>query len=262
MNQNPKPYTPSDQPGANTPETPVGIPVQWNPPGRPPYVSYVLLGITAVFYLAQMASESLLGADWLAFYGMKINSLIMAGEVWRLITPIFLHGSITHIAFNLYALYIFGPGLETHYGHKRFLLLYLLAGFAGNATSFFMTPGPSLGASTALFGLIAAEAVFIYKNRILFGLRTRPMLFQILFVVVLNFMLGLTPNSNIDNWGHLGGMLGGLVFAWTAGPVWQMQRKETYLTMVNQVTRKQVIIASAVILVLFTSAILIKRFFL
>ena len=84
--------------------------------------------------------------------GAKVNELILAGQVWRLITPILLHASILHIGFNMYALFVIGPQLERFYGHGRFLLLYLIAGFTGNVLSFVLSPNPSLGASTSVLG--------------------------------------------------------------------------------------------------------------
>ncbi len=118
----------------------------------------------------------------------------------------------------MYALLIFGPELERAYGHWRYLALYFLAGFAGNVLSFIFTPADSLGASTAIFGLVAAEAVFVYQNRDLFGKRTRQVLLNLLLVVVVNFALGLTPGSLVNNFGHLGGLIGGAIFAWFARP--------------------------------------------
>jgi rhomboid protease GluP len=110
-----------------------------------------------------------LGFDVPAALGMKVNELIIHGQIWRLITPVLLHGSILHLGFNMYALYILGPGLERFYGHWRFLTLYLLAGFAGNVMSFIFSPNPSLGASTAIFGLLGAQGVFLYHNRGIYG---------------------------------------------------------------------------------------------
>ena len=134
-----------------------------------------------------------------------------------------LHGNIIHIAFNMYALYSLGAGLEAYYGHGRFLLIYILGGFCGNVASFLMTQASSLGASTAVFALVAAEGIFVYKNRYLFGKRSRSILTNIVMVVVVNLMMGLQPG--IDNWGHLGGLLGGLAFAWFAGPLLTPRRE-------------------------------------
>lgn len=179
-------------------------------------VSYILVGVTVLIYLLQLLSQWLWGFDVPVVLGVKANELIVKGQWWRLVTPIFLHGSPFHIFLNMYALLILGPGLERYYGRLRFLTLYLLAGFAGNATSFFFSPHDSLGSSTAIFGLIGAQAIFIYQNRQLFGGQAMRALFNVLFVALINFIIGLLPM--IDNWGHLGGFLGGGLFAWIAGP--------------------------------------------
>jgi len=187
-----------------------------------PVVTYVLLGLTVFVFALQYLSQSLSANhyDWPYMLGAKVNELILAGQVWRLITPILLHASILHIGFNMYALFVIGPQLERFYGHWRFLLLYLIAGFTGNVLSFVLSPNPSLGASTSVFGLVAAEAVFIYRNRKLFGDKARGMLVNLGVVIVINLLLGLQPG--IDNWGHLGGLAGGLIFAWVAGPLFKV----------------------------------------
>lgn len=197
-----------------------GVRVQVRLPERKAWLTYVLLGVTIAMYLMQLASESLLGYDLPGVYGMKINEAIILGQVWRLLTPVFLHGSIMHIGFNMYALYIFGRGLEKRYGTARFAMLYFMGALAGNTLSFLLSSNPSLGASTAIFGLAAAEGVFIYTNRQFFGRAGRSMLMNILTILGVNLLLGLSPG--IDNWGHLGGLVGGAIFAWFAGPVYKI----------------------------------------
>jgi len=183
-----------------------------------PLVTYVLLGFTILVYIGQNLSQSMYGVDLLTVYGAKVNQAILAGQLWRLVTPIFLHGSIAHIGFNMYALFILGPGLERAYGRTRYLLLYFISGIAGNVVSFYFSPYASIGASTSLFGLVSAEAVFIYRNR-QFVRQARSLLFQLGLIVVVNLFFGLAPGTNIDNWGHLGGLVGGLAFAWPGGPL-------------------------------------------
>lgn len=208
----------SDPASSNPPR----IQVKLRAAAEKPLVTYVILGLTVFVFALQYLSQSLSVAkyDWPYILGAKVNELILAGQVWRLITPILLHASILHIGFNMYALFVIGPQLERFYGHWRFLLLYLIAGFTGNVLSFVLSPNPSLGASTSVFGLVAAEAVFIYRNRKLFGERARGMLVNLGVVIVINLLLGLQPG--IDNWGHLGGLAGGLIFAWVAGPLFKM----------------------------------------
>ena len=183
-----------------------------------PYVTFVLIAICVVLFLLQMLSQFLFsGDDYLYYFGGKINEFILAGQLWRLFTPMFLHGSIIHIGFNMYALYNLGPGLELHYGRWRYLGLFLLSGFAGNVFSFMFSENPSLGSSTAIFGLLGAEGVFLYQNRALFGEVARRALIQLASIAAINLVIGLSPG--IDNWGHIGGLVGGTLFAWFAGPL-------------------------------------------
>ena len=206
------------------PPAPTAHPVRatYTPPAKTPFVTYTIMGITIFIFILQLATESLLGTDLPALYGMKVNEWIAEGQLWRLFTPMLLHGGLIHILFNMYALRSFGPALEQHYGHGRFLLLYLLAGFAGNVASLALSPNPSLGASTSLFGLFGAEAVFLYHNRELFGERARAALNQIVMLAIVNLFIGLSI-PRIDNWGHIGGLIGGLLFAWFAGPVLKLE---------------------------------------
>ena len=185
-------------------------------PQNPPVMTYVLLAVTVLVYLLQMLGPIVYGQDVVALLGMKSNQAIAAGQWWRLITPMFLHGGILHIGFNMYALYVLGPGLERFYGKWAFLLLYLVSGVAGNVFSYIFSPYNSLGASTAIFGLLAAQGVFLYQHRELFGKSAQRSLANVVFIAVINFVIGLSPG--IDNWGHLGGFIGGALFAWFAGP--------------------------------------------
>ena len=198
-----------------------------------PIVTYTILAVTVLVYLLQMATQySGTGIDLPAAWGMKVNNLIVAGQFWRLITPVFLHGSIIHIAFNMYALLIFGPGLERFYGHGRYLALYFISGFAGNVASFLFSSANSLGSSTAIFGLLGAEAVFLYQNRKLYGQRAQRALINLVVIAGINLVIGLQPG--IDNWGHIGGLLGGTLFAWFAGPVLRLEGSYPNLTLTDQ----------------------------
>ena len=203
---------------ANAPQRPQVPPrVKIELPKVTPLVTYTFMALSVLVFLLQIASQYLQGVDIPAAYGMKVNEYILQGELWRLFTPMLLHGSFLHIGFNMYALYIFGPTLERHFGHWRFLALYVLSGFAGNVISFLFSPAPSLGASTAIFGLLGAQGVFLYQNRELFGQNARRALVNIITVAAINLFLGLS--SGIDNWGHVGGLAGGLLFTWFGGPL-------------------------------------------
>jgi rhomboid protease GluP len=181
-------------------------------------MAYIILGVTVVVYLLQELSRFALGGiDLPAGLGLKANQAIMEGQVWRLFTPLLLHASLLHIGANMYSLYALGPGLEIHYGRWRFLAVYILSGFSGNVFSFIFTTNNSLGASTAIFGLVGAYGVFLYQNRVLLGDRARKSLMNVIVIAAINLLIGLS--GGIDNWGHVGGLIGGLIFAWWGGPL-------------------------------------------
>lgn len=218
VNEFPTPPTLPENPVEQVPQPVLKPRIRLILKARIPSVTYFFLGSTILVFLLQYLSVATLKIDILEYFGMKINTAILAGQVWRLITPIWLHAGLLHIFSNMYALLVIGPGLEQQYGHWRFLMLYLLCGFAGNTLSFLFSDANSLGASTAIFGLIGAEAVFLLQNRKLLGQRANRMLINIGMVIALNLAISFSPG--IDLWGHLGGLITGLVFAWWAGPVW------------------------------------------
>ena len=220
--------------------------VQVELPDTPPYVINTIFGVTIFLFLLQLASQYLFGYDLLVEYGVKDNRLIAEGQLWRLITPTFLHGGIIHIAFNMYALRLFGRRLERFFGHGRILLLYLLSGFGGNVISMMFTTSPSLGSSTAIFGLLGAEAIFIYQNRKIFGKMSQRALSSIVSVALINLVIGLSPG--IDNWGHIGGLAAGIIFTWFGGPVMGVVGIAPYAKLEDQRQSNEVLLAVAIVL--------------
>lgn len=149
--------------------------------------------------------------------GAKVNADIAAGQLHRLFTPMFLHASISHLAVNSFSLYSTGPSVESWFGHARFVSLYLISGVCGNLLSFLLTPTPSVGASGAIFGLVGATAVLLARHRRILGPRSTKGLNSLAYIVIVNFGMGMN-GGRIDNWGHLGGLVGGALFAYLAGP--------------------------------------------
>ncbi len=242
------------------PPPPTGSPYSTQPQQRRirrsanlPYVTYFMIGSCILVFLVQMLTQNSSGGDLLSTLGDKNNAAIIQGQYWRLFTPMWLHGSILHIVFNMYALVIFGSNLERFYGHVRYLLLYLLSGFAGNVVSFMMSPAESLGASTAIFGLIAAQGVFIYQNRTLIR-NARSLLINTIAIAGINLVLGLSPG--IDNWGHLGGLIGGLAFAWSAGPIWEQNAQ--YGVRAVPRSNQRVILVAIGVLIVFSALVVLK----
>jgi rhomboid protease GluP len=117
--------------------------------------------------------------------------------------------------------------------------------------SFIFSEIPSLGASTAIFGLIGAEAVFLYQNRRLLAGQFRSAIGNVLFIIAINlFLVGSLPG--IDNWGHIGGLLGGLMFTWFASPLWKVE--PNFLggfQLVDKRSMREVVTGAALVLVVF-----------
>jgi len=243
---NPYPISGEPVPPQGTePELNQGRMVQVQLPNTKPVVTYVLMALTVLIYLLQLASQYLLKLDIPFLLGAKVNELIAAGQVWRLFTPMLLHGSILHIGFNMYALYVFGLPLERYYGHGRYLAMYILAGFAGNTLSFAFSSAVALGASTAIFGLLGAEGVFLYRNWKIFGESAKRSLQNLIILAAINLIIGLA--GNFDNWGHVGGLLGGAAFAWLAGPVLKLEMGFGEARVVDTHSTKDAWIAGALI---------------
>ncbi len=235
-------------------------PVAVSMPTAAPRMTYTILGITVVVYLLQLLTQvrSWLRSgdcDW-ARNPMRPSALDNYGAFSR---PCCCTVSILHIGFNMYALYIIGIGLERRFGHGRFLLLYILSGFAGSVFSFLLSSADSIGASGAIFGLIGAEGIFLYQNRKLLGDQVKRGINNVIFIVVLNLFLGLSPG--IDNWAHVGGLMGGLIFAWFAGPLWEVQGMAPNLHVEDQREPRDVIVGFTVVTIMFCTLAAIGMWF-
>jgi membrane associated rhomboid family serine protease len=127
------------------------------------------------------------------------------GSYWRLITAMFLHYGIIHLAFNMWALWAIGRTLEATLGPVRYIALYLLAGIGGNVAALLASPNAlSAGASTAIFGLFAA--FFVIARRM--GSDTR----QIVILLVINLVITFTL-PGLSWAGHIGGLVSGALVA-------------------------------------------------
>ena len=257
MNQEPLRFDEAQRKPSTPEVVPPQQPVRVSLPQSAPYVTYALIGVTVAFYILQVVSVAVFGyptsygnIDWLELFGARINDFIRAGQVWRLLTPALLHGSIPHIFFNMYALYSLGIGLERYFGRQRYLLLYVLGAFTGNVTSFLFTTGYSVGASTAIFGLIGAEAVFLIQNRKMFAGQFNRAIGNVVFVILINlFLVGSIPG--IDNWGHIGGLIGGLMFTSFAGPLWEVESSFLGYSLVDKRPVRDVMVGAAVVMLIF-----------
>jgi rhomboid protease GluP len=180
--------------------------------GRP-VLTFAFLAINIVMFIWIEMVGSSMDPSTLIEYGAKWNPAILEGEYWRLITPMFLHIGWVHLAFNSMALFFLGGAVERIFGSKRFLWMYFFAGFTGALASFAFTPNLSAGASGAIFGCFGALLYFGLKRRNLFF---RTMGMDIIFILVFNLGIGFVVPM-IDNYGHIGGLVGGFMAAAMVG---------------------------------------------
>jgi len=147
-------------------------------------------------------------------FGANNDYLVRNGEYYRLLTSIFLHGSLVHLILNMYSLYIIGPQIESFFGKIKFLVIYLISGISGSLLSIaFMHNTISIGASGAIFGLLGSLLYFGYYYRAYLGNVVKS---QILPIIIINLMIGfLLPN--IDNGAHIGGLIGGVLATMAVG---------------------------------------------
>jgi rhomboid protease GluP len=188
-----------------------------------PKVTRVILGVLLAMFFVQVVYGILVYDSWMGFMGAgdvqplvdlgaKVNEYIAQGEYWRLFTATLLHGGIVHLMFNLYALFAIGPTLEAYLGWRRFLIIYVLGGLFGSLLSYAFSGSISVGASGAIFGIIGATTVYFFRYRDNFGAQGRAILQNMVVVIVINLIFGFSAGG-IDNWGHIGGLLGGALVA-------------------------------------------------
>lgn len=230
------------------------LPKEPKPRDHRPIITISLTVLTGLVFLVQVLTEQFHGVDLPVAYGAKFGPPILFGQYWRLITPIFLHGSIMHLLSNMYSLVILGVQLEPAWGHDNFLIYYLICGFAGNTFSYLFSPETvSVGASSSIFGLISGVAMLILLNRRFFP-NWRNALVRISSVILINFSIGLS--GNIDNWAHLGGFLAGILLSYLAGPKYQWFRDDANHRIVildKRTTRQRIVAYVVVILILSVS---------
>jgi len=173
-------------------------------------ITKIIIGINIFMYLiTAFLSKSILSSDIrvLVFLGAKANSFINNGEYYRLITSMFLHGGLIHLALNMYALNSIGPLIENYFGKVKYLIIYFISGILSSYFSYLFSPSVSIGASGAIFGVLGATLIIAYKNRKRGG---KEFLNNIISVIVVNLILGFSI-PNVDNFGHIGGLIGGII---------------------------------------------------
>ncbi|GAA2683938.1 rhomboid family intramembrane serine protease [Nonomuraea recticatena] len=167
-----------------------------------PYVTWAVLGINLLAFALQWLTGQQITTD----FGMWVAGVAINDQYYRMITAAFLHGSVFHILFNSYALYLVGPQLERAFGHVKFTALYLLSALGGSVLGYWFDDPRTLtvGASGAIFGLFAA--IFVVGRRLRFDVRGVAVLIVINLVITFVF-------PGISWTGHIGGLITGAVLA-------------------------------------------------
>ncbi|NTW00187.1 MAG: rhomboid family intramembrane serine protease [Oscillochloris sp.] len=213
------PPLPSLQAPVGPPAARIASPLR-QPFPRTPASMALLWAIVIIYVLSSAISGGIFQPTLaaLVLLGAKVNEFIAGGAYWRLLASTFLHANLIHIFFNGYALYALGPETERIYGTRRFLTLYILAGLSGSLASYLLSPSISVGASGAIFGLIGGLGVFYYLNRSALGAFGQAQVQNMVAIAMVNLFIGFAAQSTIDNWSHLGGLVGGVLSGLALAP--------------------------------------------
>jgi len=147
-------------------------------------------------------------------------------EYYRLLSAVFVHADIFHLLFNCYALYIIGTQLEGFVGKLKYVVIYIGSAIMGSLLSAVLNKYASVGASGAIFGLMGSLIYFGYHYRVYLGSVLKS---QIIPLIIINLMIGFFSGGTIDNFGHIGGLVGGYLVTTAIG----IRNKSTKLEMAN-----------------------------
>ncbi|MEU8696379.1 rhomboid family intramembrane serine protease [Streptomyces sp. NPDC048680] len=194
-------------PAASRPRTLAGGSVA----ADPRLITKILLGINVAVFVAVRANSALVDDLVLLgranfYYGGPPEG-IAEGQWYRLVTSMFLHQEVWHIAFNMLGLWWLGGPLEAALGRARYIALYMLSGLAGSALTYWLAEPnqPSLGASGAIFGLLGATAVLM--RRLNYDMR------PVFALLALNLIITFNPWGGIAWQAHVGGLIAGTLIA-------------------------------------------------
>lgn len=172
---------------------------------------------TAIYFLSFAG-----GPEILSEYAL-IPASVFGGKVWQIVSYMFLHGNLSHLFFNMYALLVFGIPVEQTWGSRNFLIFYFFAGIGAGLTILVMNglilggvymDIPTLGASGAIFGVLTAFG-FLYPDSVILLFFVIPLKAKYLVILygAITFWAMISGDSGtISHAGHLGGLIFGLIF--------------------------------------------------
>ena len=178
---------------------------------KKPIVTYIIIVLNLMVFLYGMLHSN---DELINIFGNNYE-LVQKGQFYRLLTCMFVHGSIMHLLLNMYALYTIGPVVERYYGKSKYIFIYLVSGLLGSVfSSVFMSANSvSIGASGAIFGLLGSICYFTYYYRATLQGILRE---SIVPVIVINLIIGFMLPS-VDLVAHIGGLLGGILVSMGLG---------------------------------------------
>ena len=182
---------------------------------KKPFVTYCIMSICILLFLAMYlfgnGSEDI---NTLLLFGANLDSYVKDGQIYRLVTCIFLHIGIWHLICNMYSLYVIGKEIESLYGRIKYIIIFIGSGICGSLLSIAFTHNTvSAGASGAIFGLLGSLLYFGYYYRAYLGNSIKK---SILPVIIINLAIGFL-SSGIDNAAHIGGLVGGILLSMLVG---------------------------------------------
>lgn len=182
-----------------------------------PALTLVLILLCVVVFIWEVATGALADRESIIAAGALYRQSVLEGQWHRLITAMFLHGGFDHVFGNCVVLYVVGLACQHAFGWRRTGVLFLLTGVCGGLLSIAVDPGPSVGASGAIFGLLGGLVVFFRKHRARLHLRDKRIGFVLLAWAIYQIGLGfVTPF--VDNFAHVGGVLSGGLLGWCLKP--------------------------------------------
>lgn len=188
----------------------------------PPVTTALLVANVAV-YLLQSLAPGLAGpfALW-PLSAARASGGVVSFEVWQIVTYGFLHAGLVHLAFNMFALYMFGGAIEQVVGPRRYLAYYFASVIAAALAQLLVTQWlgglyPTVGASGGVFGLLLAYAVYFPHNRVMLLFPPIPVPSRVFVAVyaAIELVLGISGSqAGVAHFAHLGGLVGGGAMLW------------------------------------------------
>jgi membrane associated rhomboid family serine protease len=194
----------------------------------PPAIKYLLIW-NGIFFLATI---NIFGVGWTPV-GSALAPLLVLQPLgngflpWQLVSYMFLHADLSHIFFNLFALWIFGQALENLWGTKRFLMYYFLTGIGAGIIQLFVSSGSTIGASGAVFGILLGFGMMFPDRRIMLLFPPIPIKAKYFVGIygALELFNGLTRvDSGVAHFAHLGGLLVGFILI----KLWGLKKPSEY----------------------------------